>query len=224
MRAIVLDTETTGLYPHEGHRIIELALLEIRDRMPTGREWRWYFNPKRNVDAGAVAVHGLTRDFLRDKPCFHEVAEDILDIFGDDKLIAHNAPFDIGFLNAEFERLPCYPKISGDRVIDTLALARKKYPGKKNSLDALCKRFKINNSTRDKHSALLDAKLLMLVYFKLNPLEQIGFDMPDSEAQLPEFYGARPEPLESRLTKAEKTKHKKMVKGLEGNPLWDAYE
>lgn len=169
-RQIILDTETTGLYPKQGHRIIEIGCLEMVNRRLTHQNFHYYLNPEREVDEGAVAVHGLTNEFLADKPKFAEIAEALLDFIKGAELVIHNAPFDLGFLNHEFA---LYSKTSHQKidpietfceVFDTLPLARQKYPGQKNNLDALCKRLKVDNSERDLHGALLDARLLSRVY------------------------------------------------------------
>ncbi len=169
MRQIVLDTETTGLEPSQGHRIIEIGCVEMISRRPTGQTYHQYLNPDREIDAGAVEVHGITNQFLADKPRFADIAESFL-AFGDGaELIIHNAPFDVGFINHELSLLG---RESGDlhqrcSIVDTLALARDKHPGQKNSLDALCKRYGVDNSARDLHGALLDAQILGDVYLAM---------------------------------------------------------
>ena len=155
LREIVLDTETTGLDALRGDRLIEVGCVEIVNRIPTGREFHRYINPERDVHPEAVAVHGLTREFLRDKPLFAEVADEFLDFIGDAPLVAHNANFDVGFLNAELDRL-AKPPLRADRIVDTLMLARRRNPAGPNTLDALCKRFGIDNSERTKHGALVE--------------------------------------------------------------------
>lgn len=166
MRQIVLDTETTGLDPGQGHRVIEIGCIEIENRRLTGRHFHCYLNPDREIDEGAVQVHGITSGFLADKPRFSNVADDFLQFVADAELIIHNAPFDIGFLNSELKlaggtygRMEDYCS-----VIDTLTMARKKHPGQRNSLDALCKRYEVDNSQRELHGALLDAEILADVY------------------------------------------------------------
>ena len=166
MREIVLDTETTGFDPLQGHRIVEIGCLELVNHMPTGRTFHVYLNPDRDMPLGAFQVHGLSEEFLSDKQRFPEVADDFLAFIGDGALIAHNASFDMNFLNAELQRAS-RPMIAGDRVIDTLAMARRKFPGANNSLDALCRRFQIDNSSRTLHGALLDSELLAEVYLEL---------------------------------------------------------
>jgi len=165
MRQVVLDTETTGLEPSEGHRIIEIGGLELIDRRLSGRRWHEYINPGRRVEDGALEVHGLDNDFLADKPRFGEVADDFLAFIEGAELIIHNAPFDIGFLDSELARLePPKKIIEVASVLDTLELARELHPGQRNSLDALCRRYEVDNSNRTLHGALLDAELLADVY------------------------------------------------------------
>lgn len=168
MRQLILDTETTGLDPKQGHRIIELAGVELVNRRATGRHVHFYFNPEREIDAGATDVHGLTWELLRDKPRFADVAGEFAEFARGGQWIIHNAPFDLAFLDEEFRRLdlPATAALA-DEVIDTLALAREAFPGKKNSLDALCERFGIANAHRTLHGALLDAKLLSEVYLAM---------------------------------------------------------
>lgn len=169
MRQIVLDTETTGLEPAEGHRIIEIGCVEIVNRRLTGDDRRWYLNPDRDIDEGAVEVHGITSDFLADKPRFRDIADEFLEYIRGAELVIHNAPFDVGFLNHELEvhlgRSERVDVICG--VLDTLQMARRMYPGQRASLDALCKRFEIDNSRREYHGALLDAQLLAEVYLAM---------------------------------------------------------
>lgn len=167
MRQVVLDTETTGLEPSQGHKIIEIGCVELVDRKLTGRHYHQYINPLREIDAGAIEVHGITNEFLADKPTFDQVSEDFLDYVKGAELIIHNAPFDIGFIDHEFQAL-------GDKnpgnisqycgVIDTLVMARQKHPGQRNSLDALCNRYEVDNSQRELHGALLDSEILADVY------------------------------------------------------------
>lgn len=168
MRQIVLDTETTGLDPRQGHRIIEIACLELVNRRLTGRHLHKYVNPEREIDAGAAAVHGITLDFLADKPRFADVAEEFLEFITGAELVIHNAPFDVGFLNAELDllgRVPVETVCAGVR--DTLRMAKELHPGKRNSLDALCERYAIDNSERTLHGALLDTELLAEVYLAM---------------------------------------------------------
>lgn len=168
-RIVVLDTETTGLDVAHGHRVIEIGCIELLARRPSGRNFHRYLNPQRAVDAGALAVHGLDNAFLSTQPCFAEVATELLEFLGDAELVAHNAVFDIGFLDAELARVDATLTTLTQRhvVTDTLALARERFPGQRNSLDALCKRFEVDNSGRTLHGALLDAELLAEVYLAM---------------------------------------------------------
>jgi DNA polymerase III subunit epsilon len=169
MRQIVLDTETTGLEPAEGHRIIEIGCVEILHRRPTGRTFHQYLNPERDIDRAAEDVHGLSRAFLADKPRFGEVAAEFLAFINGAELVIHNAAFDVGFLDAELARLdpPAPPVATTCGILDTLMLARQLHPGQRQSLDALCKRYSVDNSGRDLHGALLDAQLLADVYLAM---------------------------------------------------------
>ncbi|MDZ7753080.1 MAG: DNA polymerase III subunit epsilon [Gammaproteobacteria bacterium] len=169
MRQIVLDTETTGLDPLDGHRIIEIGGVELMNRRLTGNNYHQYLNPDRRIDAGAVAVHGIDNEFLADKPRFADVVTEFLDYLGDAELVIHNAPFDVGFINAELQYLMKNLGRIGDRcrVLDTLLMARDRHPGQKNSLDALCKRYGVDNSGRELHGALLDAQILAEVYLAM---------------------------------------------------------
>ena len=176
MREIVLDTETTGISPRDGHRIIEIGALELMHHLPTGNSLHIYINPERDIDEGAVAVHGLTSAFLTDKPLFAEIVDEFLSFIGDSLLVIHNASFDMGFINAELEKIQ-HPPLPMDRAIDTLAMARKKFPGAQANLDALCRRFEIDNSHRDLHGALVDADLLASVYVELLGGRQPGLSL-----------------------------------------------
>jgi len=173
MRQIVLDTETTGLEPEQGHRIIEIGCVEMLDRRLTGNNFHQYLQPDREIDAGAVEVHGITNEFLADKPRFADTADDLIAYLGNAELIIHNAPFDVGFLNKEFDMWAQAGDVAPVRieelclVTDTLTMARKMHPGQRNSLDALCKRYDINNSHRDLHGALLDSEILADVYLRM---------------------------------------------------------
>lgn len=182
MREIVFDTETTGLDPRDGHRLVEFAGIELVERVPTGRQLHFYANPGRSMPAEAQAVHGLTDEFLADKPAFGSMAGRLGEFLRDAVLVAHNAPFDMRFLNFELEQCGL-PPISGELVIDTLELARKRFPGAKHSLDALCQRFGIDRSGRVVHGALIDAGLLADVYVELTGGRQIGFDLAVSATE-----------------------------------------
>jgi len=173
MREIVLDTETTGFEPNDGDRIVEIGAVELFNHLPTGRTYHQYINPQRNMPEGAFGVHGLSEEFLSDKPVFKAIAQDFIDFIGGSKLVIHNASFDMKFLNAELSWVS-RPPLPKSQAVDTLALARRKYPGSPASLDALCRRFGINNSSRTLHGALLDSEILAEVY-----LELIGGRQPD---------------------------------------------
>jgi len=225
LREIVIDTETTGLDPANGDRIIELGCIEIVNRIPTGREFHSYVNPDREVHADAVAVHGITTEFLKDKPRFADVADEFLAFLGSSPLVAHNASFDLGFINAELERLP-RPPLGADRVVDTLALARRRHPAGPNNLDALCKRYGIDNSQRVKHGALMDCMLLASVYVELLGERQASLGLGGQggrETTVPARAAParqRPEPLPPRLTKASEEAHREFVRSLGAGALW----
>lgn len=168
MRQILLDTETTGIGHDHGHRIIEIGCIELVNRKLTGKQYQVFLNPQREVDEGAFRVHGISSEFLKDKPLFKDIVSDFLQFIGGAQLIIHNAPFDVGFLNAEFKHLKWKKKLEDYcDVFDTLVLAREKHPGQRNSLDALCKRYDIDNSNRQLHGALLDAEILAFVYLAM---------------------------------------------------------
>ncbi len=183
MRQVVLDTETTGLEPGEGHRVIEIGCIELINRRPTERRFHHYLNPERAVDGGALEVHGLSEEFLRDKPRFAEVAAELIAFVRDAEVVIHNAPFDLGFLDAELERLggEWGRLLDYCTVIDTLELARQLHPGQRNSLDALCKRYQVDNSARTLHGALLDAEILADVYLALTG-GQVTLSLDESPA------------------------------------------
>ncbi|MEA3301765.1 MAG: DNA polymerase III subunit epsilon [Pseudomonadota bacterium] len=185
MRQIILDTETTGLETQQDHRIIEIGCVEMIDRSLTGNNFHQYLQPDRQIDAGAISVHGITNEFLQDKPRFADIVDDLISYLRGAELVIHNAPFDVGFLNHELKRLqqqkPLIDEISS--IVDTLVMARKKHPGKRNSLDALCDRYAIDNSRRDKHGALLDAEILSEVYLVMTGgQESLLLDGEDSDA------------------------------------------
>ena len=227
MRELVLDTETTGLDPKDNHRVIELACVELVNYIPTGVSWHWYFNPERDVPRAATEVHGLTEAFLADKPLFGSLADEILVVLENARLIIHNAAFDVGFLNHEFGRLGFPPPINFDRVTDTLALARRKHPGSPNNLDALCRRYGIDNSTRTKHGALLDSELLAEVYLRLVGAEQAGLNLTSHEtADKAEGEAAalsRLKPLPPRLSDEEEAAHAGFVASLGQKAIWLRY-
>ncbi len=181
MRQIVLDTETTGLDPRSGHRIIEIACIEMENRRLTGRHLHKYVNPEREIDEGAQAVHGISLEFLADKPKFADIVDEFLDFINGGELVIHNAPFDIGFLNAELRRLDRVPvETVCNGVVDTLRMAKDLHPGKRNSLDALCERYEIDNSTRTLHGALLDTELLADVFLAMTRGQNSLMIEPDS--------------------------------------------
>ena len=230
-RHIVLDTETTGLDPRSGHRIIEIACVEVVDYMPTGREFHQYIQPDRPIDPDAEKVHGISLASLKDKPRFHHptVVDAFLEFIGEDTLVAHNAPFDRGFINAELERCGkhCPPD---DRWVDTLAMAKKKFPGMYNSLDALCKRMKISLAGREKHGALIDSNLLAMVYLELQGGKERALDLTTTRspqavaAAASVSHGARPNPLPLRSTEAEQAVHLAFLKStLKDYSLWAGY-
>jgi DNA polymerase-3 subunit epsilon len=181
MREIVFDTETTGLSPNDGHRLVEIGCVEIVNRVHTGRTFHAYVNPERGMPSEAEAIHGLSSIFLSDKPCFHAVAADFIDFIGDSPLVAHNATFDFGFLNWELAQCG-YDPVCISRMVDTLTMARSRHPGAKHSLDALCTRYGIDRSQRVKHGALLDAELLAQVYVELCGGRQIGLVLAETPA------------------------------------------
>lgn len=228
-REIVLDTETTGFEPHFGHRLVEIACLEIEDFLPTGRHFHVYIDPERDMPPDAERVHGLSSTFLKGKPKFAqpEVSHAFLDFVGDAPLIAHNATFDRAFINHELA-VCGLALVEEPRWIDTLALARKRFPGMANSLDALCKRFKISLSEREKHGALIDARLLAAVYLELKggrerslELTTQAMDTAAYAAANPSTYGARPRPLASRSTEAEREVHAAFIRDvLKSDELW----
>jgi len=220
MREIVLDTETTGIDHASGHRIVEVACVELVNHIPTGRTYQQYLNPGRDVPAEAVAVHGLTAEFLADKPRFEEIADSLLQFIGDAPLVMHNAEFDIGFLNAELARLG-RPWLT-TTIVDTLQMARRKFPGAPASLDALCRRFAIDNSTRTKHGALLDTELLAEVYLELVGGRQAGLELIESGAEAIMIAQIRREtrpPRPHQPTEAELAAHALLVAKLNA-PVW----
>ncbi len=225
MREIVLDTETTGLDPDDGHRIVEIGAVELENLLPTGRVYHQYVNPERPVPRDAVAVHGLTDAFLADKPVFPAVSGAFLAFIGDARLVIHNAAFDLRMLNAEFARLGAEP-LPASRAVDTLEIARARFPGALASLDALCRRFGIDNSGRQKHGALLDSELLAEVYLELMGGRQRGLALdargtgPSAERAGEWRASARPRPLPARLTAAEEAAHRAFIAELGDSALW----
>jgi DNA polymerase-3 subunit epsilon len=228
MREIVLDTETTGLDPFQGHRLIEVGCIELVNGIPTGKAFHRYLNPERTVPPEAFAVHGLSDDFLKDKPFFAEIAEELLAFIGDVPLVAHNALFDLGFLNGELERAG-KPPITAARLVDTLLLARRKHPAGPNRLDDLCARYGIDNSHRTKHGALLDAEILAEVYVELTGARQAQLVLMESTngagaiQAAPGSIRVRPIVLAARLTADERTAHLAFIATLGENALWREY-
>ena len=228
MRQIILDTETTGLEPAEGHRVIEIGCVELVDRRLSGQHFHQYLNPEREIEDGALEVHGISREFLLDKPVFADVVEEFLDFVRDAELIIHNAPFDIGFLDAELTQLGRSDRM-GDhvRVLDTLELARDLHPGQRNSLDALCKRYEVDNSSRSLHGALLDAEILADVYLAMTGGQSdlgLSFQAPATELEPGHDLPAERPPLHVLLpSDAEIAAHEARLHAIHeksGHCLW----
>jgi DNA polymerase III subunit epsilon len=228
MREIVLDTETTGLDPLRGDRLVEVGCVEIFNRMPTGQSFHRYFNPQRDMPAEAFAVHGLSTEFLAAKPLFEEEVDDFLAFIGDAPLVIHNASFDISFINAELDRIK-RPPILRDRLIDTLLLARRKHPGVSNRLDDLCSRYLIDNSRRTKHGALLDAELLAEVYVDLIGARQSQLILASESREIRVAgVGEMPRrqreiPLAPRISEADRAAHREFVLTLGDKPIWNDF-
>lgn len=228
MREIVLDTETTGLDPLRGDRLVEIGCVEIFNRMPTGQVFHCYINPERDMPLEAFNVHGLSTEFLASKPLFTEVVEEFLAFIGDAPLVIHNASFDIGFINAELDRIKRVP-ILRERLVDTLLLARRKHPGVSNRLDDLCSRYFIDNSRRTKHGALLDAELLAEVYIDLIGARQSQLILAsDIQVALTAGIGETPRrqreiPLAPRVTDADRADHRAFVATLGDKPIWNDF-
>ncbi len=227
-REIVLDTETTGLDWAKGHRLIEIGCVEIEDLLPTGRTFHRLIHPERLIDPDAIRVHGITDDMVKGRPRFPELVAELMDFVGDAPIVAHNAAFDRGFVNFELERAG-HPVLHEPRWIDTLQLAQKRFPGMYNSLDALCKRFKISLAEREKHGALIDARLLASVYLELRGGKERGLDLTVSVARTVagpvaavQAYGARPRPLAAHSTAEEREAHAAFIaKALKGKAIWN---
>lgn len=234
MRQIVLDTETTGLEPEQGHRIIEIGCVEMFNRRLTGRHYHQYIKPERDIDEGAIEVHGITSEFLEDKPVFSQIADEFLEFIGDAELVIHNAPFDVGFLNHEIRLLnrALAPIEDRCKVLDTLVYARRKHPGQKNNLDALCKRYAVDNSQRDLHGALLDAEILADVYLMMTGGQTklaLGGNAMDGEDDSGEdriirVSADRPRLKVIRASEAELEQHRQKLAVVDkksgGNCLW----
>ncbi len=229
MREIVLDTETTGFEPSEGHRIVEIGAVELFNHLPTGKTYHQYLNPQRSMPKEAFEVHGLGDDFLRDKPLFAACAADFLAFIGDAQLVIHNAAFDMKFLNAELVAAN-RPALPMARAIDTVMMARQKFPGSPASLDALCRRFGVDNSARQKHGALLDSEILAEVYLELIGGRQPDFGLGPGQAQpAPSQPGqpitanrtySRPAPLAPRLTAEEDAAHQAFIAKIGEAAIW----
>src|SRR5664279_5049156 len=228
MREIVLDTETTGLDPLQGHRLVEVGCIELLNRIPTGATFHSYLNPEREVPAEAVAIHGLATEFLKDKPLFADIADDFLSFIGDAPLVIHNAGFDHGFLIAELKRVE-RPLIARDRLVDTLILARRKHPAGPNRLDDLCARYGIDNSHRAKHGALLDAEILAEVYLELIGGRQAQLGLAETVERASRGRDGvavrreRPAALTPRLSEDERAAHRAFVASLGETAIWRNY-
>jgi DNA polymerase-3 subunit epsilon len=232
MREIALDTETTGISPNDGHRIIEIGALELMHHLPTGRKLHLYINPERDIDDGAIAVHGITSDFLADKPIFADIVDEFLNFIDSDLMVIHNASFDMAFINAELARLDL-PALSMNQSIDTLLMARKKFPGAQANLDALCRRFEIDNTHRDLHGALVDADLLASVYIELLGGRQPGLSLDaDQKLEVKALKDSKDESSNFQIdindvrpirahspTDDELAAHSEFLAGLK-NPIW----
>ena len=232
-RIVVLDTETTGLNPQEGHRIIEIGCVEMVKRRLTGKRFHVYINPDRIIDEGAIAVHGITNQFLDDKPHFEQIVEDFIAFIKGAELVIHNAPFDVGFINHEFSRLKNQAETVAGlcEVFDTLRYARKKHPGQRNSLDALCKRYGIDNSHRDLHGALLDAEILADVFLLMTGGQsslldeaQSGLSASGKDTGIKRVSADRPALKVIRCTDEESAAHQKRLEAIEkagGACIWN---
>jgi DNA polymerase III subunit epsilon len=227
MREIVFDTETTGLDPGQGDRLVEIGCIELVNRFPTGKTFHCYFNPERDMPAQALAIHGLTGEFLKDKPLFAHKVDELIAFLGEAQLVAHNAMFDHGFLNAELERAG-RGGVSRERMVDTLLIARRKHPGGANRLDDLCVRYAVDNSRRTKHGALLDAELLAEVYVELIGARQAQLILSQTTAPVQAAGEAivlreRPAPLAARLTEAARAAHRRFIASLGERAIWRDY-
>jgi len=227
IREIVLDTETTGLSANKGDRLVEIGCVELINHIPTGNNYHQYCNPERDMPEGAFNVHGLSEEFLSDKPLFKDVQADFREFIGDSVLIIHNAPFDMGFLQAELEWCKA-PRLTND-VIDTVLLARKKHPGARVNLDALCRTYGIDNGRRTLHGALLDSEILAEVYLELIGGRQVAFSLAqesgDSGQVNIDKQAVRPRPtlLETRLNENQLQNHKDFVAEISKEPIWQKY-
>jgi DNA polymerase-3 subunit epsilon len=228
MREIVLDTETTGLDPLRGDRLVEIGCIELLNAIPSGQRFHRYINPQRDMPEEAFKVHGLSAEFLADKPLFAEIVDDLLAFLGDAPLVIHNASFDAGFINAELDRCG-RGAIARERLVDTLTLARRKFVGVRNSLDDLCGRFGIDTSKRVKHTALVDAELLAEVYLELTEARQAQLGLaaaasgPARTGGIDVALRTRPIPLLPRLTEAERAEHQAFIATLGEKAIWNDY-
>ena len=221
MREIILDTETTGLDPKMGHRLVEIGAVELINHTPTGVNYQTYINPERDVDPGAQEIHGLTNEFLKQHPAFGDISAEFVNFLSDSTLIIHNAPFDLAFINMELSRLGVAP-ISSERVIDTLVLARKKFPGAQANLDALCRRFAIENRHRELHGALVDAALLADIYIELIGGKEptLGLSAKKSKTVAEGIARVYQNPRSFPVSEEELELHRAFVETLK-NPIWD---
>ena len=233
LREIIFDTETTGLSAKDGDRVIEIGAIELINRFPTGKTYHVFINPEdREVHPDALQVHGISNDFLKDKPVFADIIDEFVEFFSIGNLVAHNADFDAGFLNAELKRLN-RPGIDPERIVDTLKIARRKFPGQRNSLDALCSRFAVDNSHREKHGALLDSELLAEVYIELLGGKQAVLTLDQSESlqgtdanstsvtgEREQSIGQRKNKLPSRLSRQDLERHQEFIRSIGDHALW----
>jgi DNA polymerase III subunit epsilon len=228
MREIVFDTETTGLDPLQGDRLVEIGCIEMVNRFPTGKVFHCYFNPQRDMPEQAFKIHGLSGEFLKDKSLFTDKVDELIAFLGDAQLVAHNAMFDLGFLNAELERAG-RAAVNRERMIDTLVIARRKHPGGSNRLDDLCVRYAIDNSRRTKHGALLDAELLAEIYVELIGARQASLVLSQTTAAPTVVAGEaiivreRAEPLAARVTDQERSAHRRFIATLGDGAIWRDY-
>ena len=223
MREVILDTETTGLRPGEGHRIIEIAAIEIVDFIPTGKAYHQYINPECDVPQASTDIHGITSEFLYDKPTFNKIADEFIQFIQNDTIIAHNIDFDIGFINYELQN--CGKSSLSNKKIDTVTIAREKFPGQGVSLDALCKRFVIDNTQREKHSATLDAELLAKVYIELLDAREPSLDLQQEESSQAQAHNFNISKIQNRnlppqITDQEKQLHEEFIQTLGENSIW----
>ncbi|MCF6343850.1 MAG: DNA polymerase III subunit epsilon [Devosiaceae bacterium] len=226
LREIVLDTETTGFKATNGDRIVEIGCIELINHIPSGKDFQTYINPERDMPDGAFSVHGLSEEFLADKPLFHDIATDFLSFIDDAPLIIHNAPFDMGFLNFELKKMNIEP--IKNKIIDTVLLARKIHPGARVSLDALCKHYGVNNSHRTLHGALLDSQILAEIYLELIGGRQVGLSLSENileESQNQEINKktinlTRTNRLEDRISEQEEQAHKDLIENMGENAMW----